>query len=466
MKNDKNLIAPHTATAMIEPGLQLAPEAGEPVTSNISHIVRRVGNRLMWLLVPLYFCAMMDRGNISFAALSMNKEIGLTSEMFGMGIGIMFFAYAIFEVPSNLLLASIGARKTLTRIAILWGIATILMAFVQGPLTFYTFRAFLGAAEAGLFPGVMLYLTYWFPVSYRARYNAIFNFAIPMSYVVAAIISGSILTLDGAFGLAGWKWLFILEGLPPIVLGVWGWFYLTDRPADAKWLSPKERSDLESTITKESALVGPAIRRSTKMGEALRSLGSPLVLLLGVVNIVVLGGLTALPYWLPQILRSYGLSPFNIGLASAIPPAVGMAGMIVSSIWSDRHGQRALHTAIAFVISAAGFMFISFASSLTTVMIGAAIVNIGVFSAQAIFWTIPQSFLRRDIAPGALAIVSMIGTVGGGSVLPWLFGWLRDHTNSFVMGFYVIAGVSIAGALLIVSIGRSVQCSISELKAQ
>ena len=287
MQND-NFMASTTAPAAIDSGFQQRATHGEE-SSDMTGIVKKVGKRLMWLLVALYFCAMMDRGNISFAALSMNKEIGLTSEMFGTGVGIMFFTYAFFEIPSNLMLAAFGARKTLTRIAILWGLATLLMAFVQGPLTFYSFRALLGAAEAGLFPGVMLYLTYWFPYSYRARYNAIFNMAIPASYVVAAIISGAILTLDGTAGLAGWKWLFILEGLPPIALGVVGWFYLTDRPRDAKWLTQKERTELEARITEENTLAVPQLRRSTKAGEILRSLASPTVLLLGLVNIVVLG---------------------------------------------------------------------------------------------------------------------------------------------------------------------------------
>jgi len=222
----------------------VASSPAETASAEQKHLetatVRKIALRLMWFVMALYFTAIVDRGNISFAALSMNKAIGLNAEMFGIAVGIMFFTYSLFEIPSNYLLARFGARITLTRIAILWGVATLLMAFTQGPLTLYAFRALLGLAEAGLTPGVMLLIALWFPAAHRASFNAMFNYAIPVAFCCASIISGSILELDGTFGIAGWKWLFIVEGLPAIALGIFGAFYLTATPAKATWLTSEE----------------------------------------------------------------------------------------------------------------------------------------------------------------------------------------------------------------------------------
>src|ERR1700733_1354802 len=219
-----------------------AQTRAEPISEVAGpNVIRKVAWRLMWFVMALYFLAVLDRGNISFAAISMNRDLGLNAQMFGIAVGVMYFTYSMFEIPSNLILGRFGARVTLTRIAILWGIATVLMAFTQGPWSLYAFRAFLGFAESGLFPGVILFLSLWLPFAYRARYNAMFNYAVPVSYIFGSLISGAVLGLDGTFGIAGWKWLFILEGAPPIALGVIGIFYLTDRPRDANWLAPSEK---------------------------------------------------------------------------------------------------------------------------------------------------------------------------------------------------------------------------------
>ena len=238
--------------------------------------IRAVARRLMWFVMALYFLAILDRGNISFAALSMNKDLGLNAQMFGISVGIMYATYALFEIPSNLILGRYGARVTLTRIAILWGVATVLMAFTQGPLSLYAFRGFLGVAESGLFPGVMLLLSLWFPFSYRARYNAVFNYSVPISYIFASLISGAILELDGTFGLPGWKWLFILEGLPPIVLGIIGIYYLTDRPQQASWLTSEQKTWLSGVLDRDARAKGvvhgrrPAEGADTPDGAAVR----------------------------------------------------------------------------------------------------------------------------------------------------------------------------------------------------
>ncbi len=308
--------------------------------------------------MALYFLAILDRGNISFAALQMNKDLGLNAEMFGISVGIMYFTYAIFEIPSNILLARYGARVTLTRIAVLWGIATVLMAFTRGPWSLYTFRGFLGFAESGLFPGVMLLLSMWFPFKYRARYNAMFNYAVPISYIFASLISGAILELDGTFGLPGWKWLFVLEGAPPIVLGIIGVFYLTDRPQQATWLSADQRSWLIGALEHDAKATGVV------HGEGvLRTITKPMVLLFGFCNFGLFCGLASLFPWLPQIIKTFGLPVSQVGLVTAIPPIAGLIGMIALSRHSDRVGERFYYAVMTFVIAAAGFAIAAFATS-------------------------------------------------------------------------------------------------------
>ncbi|MGQ7935281.1 MFS transporter [Paraburkholderia sp. D1E] len=286
-------------------------------------IIRQAGRRLMPFLIALYFCAIVDRGNISFAAVSMNRDIGLSSQMFGFGVGIMFATYALFEVPSNLLLARLGARATLSRIAILWGLTTMLTACATGPTSFYILRAMLGMAEAGLLLGVMLYISQWFPQRYRARYNSIFNLAIPVSYVIAAWISGAVLSMDGVAGIKGWKWLFLLEGLPAVILGIAGLFYLSNRPAEAHWLNVDERRLLERALERD-AKVAVAVQS----GSLWRALANPTVLILGACNAALYCGLTTPPYWLPQIVHGFKLSPIQTGLVTSIPPLIGLIGMV------------------------------------------------------------------------------------------------------------------------------------------
>src|ERR1700742_3371832 len=321
-----------------------------------STTIRAVAIRLMWFIMALYFLAIMDRGNISFAALQKNKDLGLNAEMFGISVGIMYFTYALFEIPSNVFLARYGARITLTRIAILWGIATVMMAFTRGPLSLYTFRGFLGFAESGLFPGAMLLLSMWFPFKYRARFNAMFNYAVPVSYIFGSLISGAILGLNGALGLPGWKWLFILEGAPPIVLGLIGIFYLTDRPQQADWLSAEQKAWLISALDRDAKATGIVHGESV-----LKTITKPMVLLFGFCNFGLFCVLASLFPWLPQIIKTFGLPVSPVGLVTAIPPVAGLIGMIVLSRHSDRVGERFYYAVMTFVIAAVGFAIAAFA---------------------------------------------------------------------------------------------------------
>jgi ACS family tartrate transporter-like MFS transporter len=419
-------------------------------------VVRKVAWRLMWFVMALYFLAILDRGNISFAAISMNKDLGLTAQMFGIAVGIMFFTYSIFEIPSNLVLARFGARLTLTRIAILWGIATVLMAFAQGPWSLYAFRAFLGFAESGLFPGVILFLSLWFPFAYRARYNAMFNYAVPVSYIFGSLISGAVLGLDGTFGIAGWKWLFILEGAPPIALGVIGIFYLTDRPRDATWLTPQEKLWLAAEIERDARNLGVVHERSL-----FKTLMKPMVLLFALCNFGLFCGLASLFAWLPQIIKTFGLPNFQVGMVTAIPPLAGLVGMILLSRHSDRLGERFVYSFCTLLLAATGFAMAAFAPNPTLIIVGFMVANVGVYGSQAVFWTIPQSYLSRDSAPGAIGLIAMVGSIGG-ALVPVVIGRLKDSTGSFTGGFLVVSA-----ALVIAAAGVMVARSqLSHIKAR
>ncbi|MFZ6649326.1 MFS transporter [Undibacterium sp. TJN25] len=407
--------------------------------------VSKVAQRLMWFLMALYFCAIMDRGNVSFAALSMNREIGLTPQMFGMGIGVMYITYSLFEIPSNLFLGRYGARATLTRIAILWGVATMLMALAQGPASFYTLRALLGAAEAGLFPGVMLYLSLWFPRAYLARYNAMFSYAVPLSYMCSSLISGAILNMDGMLGLQGWKWLFILEGIPAVALGIFGIRYLTNRPKEAEWLTESEKAWLENQI--EPGNNGHKVIGGHSL---MATLANPIVLALGLCNFGLFFGLASLPYWLPQIIKGFHLSNVQIGVVSALPPLAGLIGMIFLSRYSDRTGKRFTNTATTLFIAAAGFAIVAFAEGAPLTILGFMVANIGVYATQAIFWTIPQTYLSKQTAPGAFGAIGMMGSAGG-AIVPMAIGFLKDFTHSFTAGFLMVAFVlASAGAIILI----------------
>jgi MFS transporter, ACS family, tartrate transporter len=423
--------------------LAVAAQVPAEATSEVSGpaVVRKVAWRLMWFVMALYFLAILDRGNISFAAISMNRDLGLNAQMFGIAVGVMYFTYSIFEIPSNIVLARYGARATLTRIAILWGIATVLMAFAQGQWSLYAFRGFLGFAESGLFPGVMLFLSIWFPFAYRARYNAMFNYAVPISYIFGSLISGAVLNLDGTLGIAGWKWLFILEGAPPIILGIIGIFYLTDRPHDATWLAPQEKLWLAAEIERDARDRG-VVHDHSLFGTLMK----PAVLLFALCNFGLFCGLASLFAWLPQIIKTFGLENSQIGMVTAIPPLAGLIGMILLSRHSDRVGERFIYSCCTLLLAATGFAIAAFAPNPTTIIIGFMVANVGVYGTQAVFWTIPQSYLSRDSAPGAIGLVAMVGSIGG-ALIPVVIGRIKDSTGSFTGGFLFVSAALVISAV-------------------
>ncbi|MGA2550273.1 MAG: MFS transporter [Burkholderiaceae bacterium] len=411
-------------------------------------IVRKVGRRLMWYLAGLYLISVLDRGNLGFAALTMNRDLHLSAEMYSVGLGVLFLGYAIFEVPSNLILARFGARVTLTRIALFFGVVTMSMAFVTGPMGFYSMRGLLGAAEAGLTPGVFLYLSFWIPSAYRARYNASFSYAIPIAYVCASLISGSILQLDGTFGIPGWKWLFMLEGIPAVAMGIFGIFYLTNRPSEARWLSESERKWLDDQISRERQ-----VEVHHGLGTMRELLRDPIMLWLCFAYIGVFCGNACLAPWLPQIMRSHGVPVGQIGLVAAIPPLSGVIGMILLCRRSDRRAERLYHCLACMLLAAGGFATVALSESAAMAVFGFMLANVGVYSSLAIFWAIPQTFLPVATKPAAIAVISSVGALVGGWLTPLAIGKVQAATHSLAPGLAVVAVVFLVCAAGLLAAG-------------
>jgi ACS family tartrate transporter-like MFS transporter len=405
--------------------------------------VRKAALRLIWCLLVLYLLNVVDRSNVGFAALTMNRELGLTSQMFGMSIGAFYLGYILFEIPSNISFAKVGARRSLARMAIGSGCLTMFSAVAHNPLGFYLVRFLLGVAEAGYLPGIVLYLSYWFPAAYRARINALFMLAIPLSYVVSSVAAAPILSLDGVLGIAGWKWLFILEGLPAVAMGLFCLFYLTDAPHKAKWLSDEERGWLIATLSRETA-AAPSQR--TGIAQLLRN---PVVLTSAAVYFALNLGIVSLPYWLPTLARSYGLTNRQISLVSALPPLVGAIAMLAWGRVSDRSGKRALHTGIALAVGAGGWLLCALSGEPLWALGGLIVAAIGIFASYALSWTIPQTYLAPEVRPVAIALVGVLGNIGG-ALIPVVVGRLHDVTGGFVAGFSIIAaGMAIAAIFAI-----------------
>lgn len=434
-----------TITAPVDDGLD-APAGGV----NGVRTVSRIGRRLMWYLIALYVVSVLDRGNLSFASFSMNKELGLTSQMYSIGLGILFLGYSLFEVPSNLALARFGARITLTRIAMLFGLVTMSMAFVTGPVSFYTVRALLGIAEAGLTPGVFLFLSYWIPENFRARYNAIFSYSIPAAYVLSSLVSGSILQLDGTFGIPGWKWLFLLEGLPAVTLGIFGAFYLTDRPSQAKWLSEDERVWLTRELDSARSTTKSPVHETNTF--AVLRQPALWILILGYAGIFC--GNATVGAWLPQILHLNGVSLTHIGVVAALPPLAGMVGMTLLSRRSDRRKERIGHTVACMVIAALGYGMVAMFNNLPGALVGFVFANIGVYASLAIFWSIPQTYLPQKSRPAVIAVISSSGAVVGGWVAPLLIGRVQQTTHSLSAGMIVVAALFLVSAICVLCAGR------------
>lgn len=409
--------------------------------------IRTVARRLLPLVFLLYLLSLIDRVNLGFAALTMNKDLGLTPYTYSLGVAAFFFGYIPCEVPSNLILEKIGARRWIGRIAITWGLIASAMALVSSETSFLVVRFLLGAAEAGLFPGMLLYLTYWFPSAYRARVNAALVLAIPCSGAIGAPLATSLLELDGLFGMQGWKWMFLVEGIPTVILGFFVLRYLTDRPANADWLSPERRAWLEATLERERARVEAAHSRLSVW----RGLVDPRVLGLCLAYFAFGTVSYSLGYFLPLIVKGWGISNFLVGWTIAIPEVIGIIAMIAGSWAADRIADKRWCLIGLMLLCTIGWSGMGFLATSMWALIFVAITEIGIGIARPMFWTVPPLFLSRAAMAGAIALISVFANFGG-IFGPVVIGWLKTTTGSFSGGLYYVAVVTLVAAFIFLAL--------------
>lgn len=416
-----------------------------------TRVMRKVSWRIIPFIMLLYFIAFIDRVNIGFAALTMNKDLGFSPTVFGFGAGIFFLGYFLFEVPSNLILHKVGARIWIARVMVTWGIVSAAMAFIQGSTSFYVLRFLLGVAEAGFFPGIILYLSYWFPARRRAAVTAIFMAAAPLSTALGSPISGTLLEMHGLFGLAGWQWMFLIEAVPAVLLGGVVLVYMTDRPEKANWLDQDERNWLIAAMAAENAGKSSAANHS-----AWRGLADLRVLALSLVYFGTSAGLYTLGIWSPQIIKEFGLSSMTVGFLNAIPAIVAVGAMVLWARHSDRTGERTWHVVLACLVAAAGLAFAGYATTVATVLAALTLVNIGISSAKPPLWSMPTLFLSGSAAAAGIATINSIGNLGG-FVGPTMIGWIKETTGSYLGGLYFVAGLLVLSAALTLALARSNQ---------
>jgi ACS family tartrate transporter-like MFS transporter len=402
---------------------------------------RKVIRRLLPLITLAYFVAQLDRVNLSFAALPMNADLKFSPEVYGFGAGIFFWGYFLFEVPSNMILAKVGARVWIARIMVTWGLAASCMAFVYSPNSFYLMRFLLGLAEAGFLPGMMLYLSYWIPAKSRAWAAGLLCLAVPLGPALAGPVSSALLHINW-FGLAGWKWMFILEGLPAVVLGVVVFFYLDNKPDEAKWLSADEKSALKRALDEDLTE-----QQKEPPLSFWKVLLDPRVLVLSLLYHTIVLGLYGVVMWFPQIIAALGVSAVTIGLISPIPFCLAAVASIIFARSSDNRSERKWHIAIAAFVAAIGLVASAYFQSPVLVVGGFCLGAIGVYAVLPVFWALPSSFLSRSAAPVGIAVINTLGSFGGFTG-PWLVGLIRQETGSFFLALLVLSAIIALGGLL------------------
>jgi D-galactonate transporter len=425
-------------------------DGGRPVTAPTptfeESVYRKVGLRLIPFLMLCYVVAYLDRVNVGFAKLQMLTDLKFSETIYGLGSGIFFIGYFIFEVPSNVMLHKIGARVWIARIMITWGILSACMMFVSTPMSFYIVRFLLGVAEAGFFPGIILYLTYWYPAERRARATAMFLAAIAISGVIGGPLSGWILKdLGGANGWAGWQWMFLLEGIPSVVVGILVLFYLDDRIDHAKWLSTDEKALLARNIAADNVH-----KVEDPVGKVLTQ---PRVWLMGLIYFSFVMGLYGMSFWLPTIIKQTGIADaFTIGLISAIPWAFSVVAMILVSRHADKTDERRWHIAIPAIIGALGLvMSVAFRDNTVLAMTGLTLGIMAIMIALPLFWSLPTAFLAGTAAAAGIALINSLGNLAGFAA-PYAVGWLKDLTSSTNSGVYMLAFFLVLGAVLTLSV--------------
>lgn len=419
-----------------------------------NRVVRKVALRLMPFLCLLYFVNYLDRVNIGFAGPNgMNEELGLTPTVFGFAAGIFFLGYLLLEVPSNLALHRFGARKWLARIMITWGVVATAMAFVSSPTALIVLRFLLGVAEAGFFPGIILYLTFWFPASQRAKAVALFMVAVPVSSAIGATVSSVLISAgDGIFGLSGWRFMFLVEGVPAMLLAVVTWFYLTDRPSEAKWLTAEERDWLTAELEAERQQTDQQHHWPLR-----KALTHPRVLALAFVYFGISYGLYALGFFLPLIIagfeQQYGtdMSIIESGLVTAVPYVVGAAVMIFWASHGDRTRERVWHVALPMLLGGISIPVALYLGNPYAAMAAVTLCAVGVCSALPTFWALPSSFLSGAAAAGGIAMINSLGNISGFAA-PYITGVLTDVTGTQRAGMWVVGVVMVAAAGVVIAL--------------
>lgn len=425
-----------------------APPMGlDAAEAGIEAIYNKIAKRILPFLTLLFVIAWLDRVNVGFAKLQMQQDLGLSDAAFGLGAGIFYIGYLLFEVPSNLLLEKIGARKTMARITILWGLTTMATMFVKSATSFYVLRFLLGAFEAGLYPGVILYLTYWFPARRRAQMLGFFMTAVPLGGILGGPVAGWIMSaMGGVMGYANWQWLFILEGLPSVILGIITLLILDDKPEEAEWLGQHEKQQVVADLQKDRRLEGE------QKHSFIDALKVPQVWLLALIYFCLVSANPTLGFWLPTIIKGLGVrSDFIIGLLAALPYIIGVIMTVIVGRHSDRKLERRYHCALATLAAAAGLVLISVLNASPVLSFLALVVAVaGVLAAFAPFWQIPTMLLAGSAAAGGIALINSLGNLSG-FVGPYLVGWLKDMTGTTATGLYAVAGLEVLCTVLILA---------------
>ncbi|PAO21539.1 MFS transporter [Enterobacter roggenkampii] len=423
---------------------------GATATEDIEReTMRKVIWRILPFLIVSYLVSIIDRGNIGMASLQMNEDLGLSKAAFGFASSLYFVAYFLFEVPSNLAMQKVGARLWIPRIMISWGIVSMGMALVQNTTSLYIVRFLLGAAEAGFFPGVVLYLTWWIPARYRARIIASFMVAIPLANFIGSPLSGVILSLDGWLGLRGWHLLFIIEGLPAVLLGIAAWFILRDRPHQAKWLSDEQKKWLETTLETERSQQKNIGHQTTW-----QLLKHRQIWLMALIYAGASSAGTTISVWSPQLLKSFHLDNLQTGLFNAIPYGLASVLMIVWGRHSDRTNERRWHTALTLFMIAAG-VFAAFVSvSLFATLAILSIILTGAYSMKGPFWALASGWMSSSSAAAGLAAIGAIANLIGGAVMVNAYGMISEQTGSYTLAMLPLAVLCLAGGIAVLIMGR------------
>ena len=406
-------------------------------------VMRKLFFRLTPLLMFLYIIAYVDRVNVGFAALTMNKDIGIDAYTYGLGAGIFFLGYFIFEVPSNLILARVGARKWIARIMFTWGLAASAMALVQGSTSFLVLRFILGVAEAGFFPGVILYLTFWFPARYRARIISRFMLAIPLALAVGAPVSTWIMQLDGALGLTGWQWLFLLEGLPAVLMPIAVLTMLPDNPSKASWLSEDEKKWIERELATDREAVAVKKMESS----ALKAFASPMLWAFCFIYLANVGTNYGISMFLPQIIKQQGFSTMETGFIMSVPYIAGCIGMLAIGYSSDLFKERKWHLIGSLMITAVGLGIAGWLGSTVGAIAAICFCAIGIMGSKGPFWPLPSAYLSGAGAAAGIALINSVGNLGG-FFGPYMIGLLKRETGTFESGLYFLGAIALAGAVL------------------